>query len=229
MPAKIEGEKKKLKVILTGATGMVGEGVLHECLNHPDVEQVLIINRKPSGVTNAKLTEIVHADLFDLASIESWLNGYNACFYCLGVSSVGMNESAYSRITYDLTLYIAGLLVRINPEMVFCYVTAGGTDRTEQGRSMWARVKGKTENDLLKLPFKSAYMFRPGYIHPTKGLKNAHRFYAAFTWMYPVLRLVLPKHVITLGELGRAMIHIVDRGYESSILESRDMAKVAQK
>ncbi|WP_169088883.1 NAD-dependent epimerase/dehydratase family protein [Paenibacillus sp. PL91] len=228
MLAKNDRDNKNIKVIITGATGMVGEGVLHECLSHLDVEQVLIINRKPSGVTHPKLTEIVLADLFDIASIEPQLKGYDACFYCLGVSSVRMNEAEYSRITYDLTLHIAGLLVRTNPEMVFCYVTAGGTDRTEQGRSMWARVKGKTENHLLQLPFKGAYMFRPGYIHPTKGLKNAHRFYAAFTWLYPVLRLVLPRHVITLSELGRAMIHIVNRGYESSILESRDMAKAAQ-
>ncbi|WP_053375320.1 NAD-dependent epimerase/dehydratase family protein [Paenibacillus sp. FJAT-27812] len=229
MPAKNYDTSTKISVILTGATGMVGEGVLHECLQHADVERVLIINRKPSGVTHPKLTEIVQADLFDLSLVESQLEGYNACFFCLGVSSVGMSEAEYSRITYDLTMYVAGLLSKLNPEMVFCYVTAGGTDRTEQGRSMWARVKGKTENHLLQLPFKSAYMFRPGYIHPTKGLKNAHRFYGAFTWLYPVLRRLIPRHVITLSELGRAMIHIVSRGYETSILESRDMAKVAQK
>jgi len=220
--------RKKIRAILTGATGMVGEGVLHECLNHSDVERVLVINRKPCGVIHPKLTEIVQPDLFDLSSIESQLSGYNACFFCLGVSSVGMNEAEYSRITYDLTLYIANLLSNLNPEMVFCYVTAGGTDSTEQGKSMWARVKGKTENDLLQLPFKGAYMFRPGYIHPTKGLNNFHRYYAALSWLYPVLRPIFPKYVITLKELGKAMIHIVNDGYERPILESKDMAKAAQ-
>ena len=218
----------KIRAVLTGATGMVGEGVLHECLNHPYVEQVLVLTRRPCGVTHPKLTEIVLSDLFDLSAIESQLSGYNACFFCLGVSSIGMSKAEYSRITYDLTMYAAGLLSGLNPDMVFCYVTAEGTDRTEQGKSRWARVKGRTENHLLQLPFKGAYMFRPGYIQPTKGLKNAHRFYAAITWMYPVLRRFFPKHVITLSELGRAMIHIVNRGYPASVLESSDMAKAAQ-
>jgi uncharacterized protein YbjT (DUF2867 family) len=220
--------RKKIRAIITGATGMVGEGVLHESLNHSDVERVLVINRKPCGVTHPKLTEIVQPNLFDLSSIESQLSDYNACFFCLGVSSVGMSEAEYSRITYDLTLYIANLLSGLNPEMVFCYVTAGGTDNTEQGKSMWARVKGKTENHLLQLPFKGAYMFRPGYIHPTKGLKNVHRYYAVLSWLYPVLRPIFPKHVITLRELGKAMIHIVNDGFETSILESKDMAKAAK-
>ncbi|NHN29079.1 NAD-dependent epimerase/dehydratase family protein [Paenibacillus agricola] len=222
-------ETHKINVIITGATGMVGEGVLHECLLHADVERILVINRKPCGVQHPKLTEIVHPDLFDLSSIESQLEGYNACFFCLGVSSVGMDEAKYSRITYDLTLYIAGLVSSVNPGMVFCYVTGTGTDSTEQGKSMWARVKGKTENQLLKLPFKRAYMFRPGYIHPIKGLKNMHRYYAAFTWLYPVLRRLLPKHVITLSELGKAMIDLVNHEYESNILESKDMVKIAQR
>ncbi|MCL6459131.1 MAG: epimerase [Gorillibacterium sp.] len=218
-----------MSAIITGATGMVGEGVLHECLEHSDVERVLVLGRKPCGVTHPKLTEIVLPDLFDLSSIEARLDGYNACFYCLGISSAGMNEAEYSRITHDLTLYVAGLLARINSEMVFCYVTAGGTDRTEQGKSMWARVKGRTENQLLQLPFKRAYMFRPGYIHPTKGLRNTHRYYVAFSWLYPALRRFMPKHVITLSELGKAMINVVNKDYDTSILESKDMAKVAQK
>ncbi|MGO4346605.1 epimerase [Paenibacillus sp. MCAF9] len=228
MPTSDTLARKKVRAIITGSTGMVGEGVLHECLNHSEVEQVLVINRKPCGVTHPKLTEIILPDLFDLSSIESRLSGYNACFFCLGVSSVGMKEAEYSRITYGLTLYIANLLSKLNTDMTFCYVTAGGTDSTEQGKSMWARVKGKTENDLLKLPFKGAYMFRPGYIHPTKGLKNVHRFYGLLTWLYPALRPIFPKHVITLRELGIAMIHIVNEGYETSILESKDMAKAAK-
>ncbi|TXK74627.1 NAD-dependent epimerase/dehydratase family protein [Paenibacillus sp. N3.4] len=220
--------RKKIRVILTGATGMVGEGVLHECLKHSDVEHVLVINRRPCGINHPKLSEIVHADLFDLSSFESQLSGYNACFFCLGVSSVGMDEAAYSRITYGLTLYVTGLLSQLNADMVLCYVTAGGTDSTEKGKSMWARVKGRTENHLLKLPFKKAYMFRPGYIHPTKGLTNAHRYYAAITWMYPILRWLIPKHVITLEEMGRAMIHLVSQEHEGTILDSQEMAKVAQ-
>ena len=207
---------------------MVGEGVLHECLEHPDVEQVLVIGRRPCGVSHPKLKEMVVPDLFDLSSVEAQLSGYNACFYCLGVSSVGMTEAAYSRVTYDLTLYVAKLLVRLNPEMVFCYVTGTGTDSTEQGRSMWARVKGRTENHLLQLPFRRAYMFRPGYIHPTKGLRNTHRYYAAMTWLYPALRRFLPGNVITLRELGKAMIHLVNAQYEQPIVYSKSMAELAR-
>ncbi|AGK55868.1 NAD-dependent epimerase/dehydratase family protein [Bacillus sp. 1NLA3E] len=220
---------KKIKVIITGSTGMVGEGVLHECLQDPKVEQVLVINRKPCGVTHPKLTEIVHGDLFDLSPIEHLLSNYDACFFCLGVSSVGMKEAEFSRISYDLTLYVAGVLSRLNPEMVFCYVSGSGTDSSEQGRVMWARVKGRTENHLLQLPFKRAYMFRPGYLHPTKGLKNTHRYYHAISWMYPVMRLVFPQHLLTLRELGIAMIHSVSEGYENSILENKDIITLASK
>ncbi|MFX3635931.1 MAG: NAD-dependent epimerase/dehydratase family protein [Candidatus Pristimantibacillus sp.] len=220
---------KKISVIITGATGMVGEGVLHECLIHPDVERILLINRRPCGLSHPKLKEIVQADLFDLSSVESQLSDYQACFYCLGVSSVGMSEAEYSRITYDLTLYVAGLLSRLNPEMVFCYVTGEGTDQTEQGKSMWARVKGRTENHLLQLPFKRAYMFRPGYIHPIKGLNNAHRYYAVLSWIYPILRRLMPKYVISLSELGRAMITLVNEGYEASILTSKDMEEIVKR
>ncbi|RXZ77792.1 epimerase [Paenibacillaceae bacterium] len=218
----------KLSVILTGATGMVGEGVLHECLLHHNVERVLVINRKPCGVAHPKLTEIVHSDFFDLSAYAAQLTGYNACFFCLGVSSLGMSEAEYSKVTHDLTLSVAALLSDLNPEMVFCYVTAGGTDSTEQGKSMWARVKGRTENDLLKLPFKAAHMFRPGYIHPIKGLNNAHRYYAAFMWLYPVLRRIIPKHAVSLSELGRAMINIASSNSPSSILNCEDMVRTAK-
>lgn len=218
----------KIRVIITGTTGMVGEGVLHECLQHPDVERVLVVNRKPCGVTHSKLSEIVHSDFFDLSSITPLLGDYNACFFCLGVSSVGMKEEVYNRLTYDLTLHMASLLSGLNPEMVFCYVSGSGTDSTERGRSMWARVKGKTENQLLNLPFKGAYMFRPGYIHPTKGLRNTHGYYTALSWMYPMLRAVLPKYVISLKELGIAMIHIAQTGRERAILESQDISRIAR-
>ena len=166
----------KIRSIILGSTGMVGEGVLHECLKSPGVESVLVINRRPCGMVHEKLTEIIHPDFHDFSSIKDQLSGYNACYFCMGVSSLGMKEADYNRVTYDLTLHVANTLVKINPEMTFCYVSGAGTDSSEQGRSMWARVKGKTENDLLKLPFNAAYMFRPGYIQPIKGLKNTYKF-----------------------------------------------------
>ena len=208
---------------------MVGEGVLHECLLHPDVEAVLVINRKPCGVVHEKLKEILHKDFFDVTPIASELTGYNACFFCLGVSSVGLKEKEYTRYTYDLTMNVAGVLAGQNPEMVFCYVSGGGTDSTEHGRSMWARVKGKTENDLLKLPFKKAYMFRPGYMQPTKGLKNTLKMYKAMSWLYPLLRPVFPAGVCTLKEVGIAMINTVTKGYDKSILEVKDIVALAKK
>ncbi|KGE16940.1 epimerase [Paenibacillus wynnii] len=218
----------KVRTIITGSTGMVGEGVLHECLQHPEVEQVLVINRKPCGVTHPKLIEILHNDFFDMSGIEEQLKGYNACFFCLGVSSAGMKEEAYRHLTYDLTLHMADLLSRQNSEMVFCYVSGEGTDSSEKGRSMWARVKGKTENDLLKLPFKRAYMFRPGFIKPIKGLTQTHNYYYAINWMYPLLRSLFPKHVTTLHEVGLAMVHSVTQGYPRTHLENQDIAALAK-
>ncbi|MBO7746791.1 NAD-dependent epimerase/dehydratase family protein [Paenibacillus sp. MWE-103] len=217
-----------MRVIVTGATGMVGEGVLHECLLHPDVERVLVVGRRPCGVKHGKLKEIVHADLYDLSPVASELAGYDACYYCLGVSSVGMSEADYARVTHDLTLHAAELLARLNPGLVFCYVTGTGTDSSERGRSMWARVKGRTENALLRLPFKRAYMFRPGYIHPTKGLKNTHKYYRAFMWLYPVLRLLMPGGVVTLRELGLAMIRAARADFGPAILGSREIRELAR-
>ena len=177
----------KINAIITGATGMVGEGVLHECLIHADVESVLVINRKPGGVKHEKLKEIVHKDFFDLTQIENQLAGYNACYFCAGVSSMGKSEQEYKRITYDLTLNFAKTLLKLNPDLTFCYVSGVGTDSTEKGRNMWARVKGKTENDLMKLPFKDAYMFRPGYIQPTKRieecLQSLQNIYALLSYL----------------------------------------------
>ena len=218
----------KIRTIITGSTGMVGEGVLHECLSHPDVEQILLINRRPCGISHPKVTEIIHEDFLNLSSISEQLQGYNACYFCLGVSSVGLKEEAYRHLTYDLTLHVARQLSERNPQMVFCYVTGSGTDRTGQGRSMWARVKGKTENDLLKLPFAGAYFFRPGFIRPTPGLTRTHKYYYAIGWMYPVLRALFPGFAVTLQELGLAMIHIVSRGHASDILENRDIAAMAK-
>ena len=217
-----------IRAIITGATGMVGEGVLHECLLHPEVEQILVINRKPCGVTHPKLKEILHADFFDLSALDHELTNYNGCFFCLGVSSVGMNEKEYHRLTYDLTMRVAETLVKRNPEMAFCYVSGVGTDSTERGKSMWARVKGKTENHLSLLPFKKKYMFRPGYIQPTKGLKNTLTLYRAFSWLYPVWRFLFPDYVCTLQEIGLAMINSVNKGYEKAILEVKDIVALAK-
>ncbi len=207
---------------------MVGEGVLHECLLHPDVEHVLVINRKSCGVSHPKLKEIVHSDFYNLSSLENQLQNYNACFFCIGVTSVGLKEDQYNRLTYDLTVHVAETLSKLNTDMTFCYVSGAGTDSTEKGKSMWARVKGKTENKLMQMPFKKAYMFRLGYMHPTKGLKNTLKYYGAFSWMYPALRALFPSFVSTLKELGLAMINAVNIGYDKSILEVKDIVKLAK-
>lgn len=216
----------KIKAIITGATGMVGEGVLLECLNHPDVEQVLVINRKPGGITHPKLREIIHSDFFNLAPIEQQLAGFNACYFCLGISSVGIGKEEYRHITYDLTLNVAQVLARLNPEMTFCYVTGAGTDSSEKGRIAWARVKGATENALLKL-FKNAYMFRPGFMKSTPGQKNLKSFYRYIAWLYPIGRALYPKGFCTLQEVGLAMINAVTKGYPKQILEVKDIVALA--
>lgn len=216
----------KINAIVFGATGMVGEGVLHECLKHEDVDSVLVIGRRPCLVQHPKLSEIAHTDYLDFSAIEDRLRGYNACFFCLGVSSIGMREDTYRRITYDITMAAGRTLSRLNPGMTFCYVSGQGTDSTEKGRLMWARVKGKTENDLLKLPFKAAYMFRPGFIRPTKGLKNAYRLSGLLGAVYPVLKLIAPRHLCTLEELGLAMINVVKIGYPRHIFENTDISRL---
>jgi uncharacterized protein YbjT (DUF2867 family) len=219
----------KIKAIITGATGMVGEGVLHECLLHHEIESVLVINRKPCGVKHEKLKEIIHKDFFDLNGIEDQLAGYNACYFCAGVSSVGKNETDFIRLTYDLTLNFANTLLKHNSDMTFCYVSGVGTDSTEKGRSMWARAKGKTENDLLKLPFKAAYMFRPGYIQPIKGLKNTKGPYKILAPFYPLWKLLFPKFLVKLEEIGNAMINVTLIGSDKKILECRDIVKLSKK
>jgi len=218
----------KIKVIITGATGMVGEGVLNECLHHDDVEQILSISRRPCGITHPKLKEIVHTNFYDLSSVEVQLAGYNACFFCLGVSSVGMKEKEYYHLTYDLTIHVAETLSRINSNMTFCYISGAGTDSTEKGRSMWARVKGKTENDLKKLSFKSVYNFRPGILIPTKGLKNTLSFYKYLGWLIPVIKELKPKYICSLKELGIAMINVAIMGFEKQILEVPDIVTLSK-
>ena len=213
----------KINVILTGATGMVGEGVLHECLINSEVEKILVIGRKSCGVINPKLEEIIHTDFKNLSPIENQLANYNACFFCSGVSSIGKSESEYFELTYTLTLNFAKSLSKVNPDMIFCYISGAATDSSEKGRTMWARVKGKTENDLMKLQFKKVYNFRPGYMQPAKGLKNTLRYYNYVSWLYPFLRLIFPKFVTTLKELGIAMINSATKGYDKNILEVKDI------
>jgi hypothetical protein len=217
----------KIKAIITGATGMVGEGVLLECLDHPDIEQVLVINRKPGGVSHPKLREIIHTDFFDLTPVEGQLMGYNACFFCLGVSSVGISKEEYKHITYDLTLNVGRLLSRLDPEMTFCYVTGAGTDSSEQGRMAWARVKGATENALMRL-FKRAYMFRPAFMKATPGQKNVKGYYRYVAWLYPIGRALYPAGFCTLQDVGRAMINVAVKGYPKQILEVKDIVALAK-
>ena len=198
----------KIKVIITGTTGMVGEGVLAECLTHPDVEKILVINRRPCGVTHPKLTEILHPDFFDLSPVADQLKGYNACFFCLGVSSVGMSEEDYYSMTYTLTMNFAELVARQNPDMTFCYVSGAGTDSTEKGRMSWARVKGKTENDLMKLPFKKVFACRPGFMLSCKGCKKCSRIlFSIQIFISCFCGPLFPKFVSTLKEVALAMIN----------------------
>ena len=216
-----------MKVILLGATGMVGQGVLRECLLDPEVETVLTVGRSATAQQHEKLREIVHNDLSDLSAIEGTLSGYDACFFCLGVSAVGMTEEAYTRVTYDLTISVARTLAKLNPAMTFIYVSGSGTDSTERGRIMWARVKGKTENALLKMPFKAVYMFRPGYIQPLHGIRTKTKWYGAVYAMvgplYPIWKLLFPKYVTTTECVGRAMLNVAKRGAPKSVLENQDI------
>ena len=220
-----------VKVIIFGATGMVGQGVLRECLLAPDVELLLIVGRTPSGVQHAKLREIVHPDLLNYASIEADLAGFDACFFCLGVTSAGMQEGAYERITYGITIAAAETLSRLNPRMTFVYVSGAGTDSSEHGRVMWARVKGKTENALLRLPFKAAYMFRPGIIEPLHGARSktaSYRiFYAIGKPLLPLLRWAFPNSMLTTEQIGRAMLAVARHGAPKPILEIKDIRAAA--
>ena len=219
---------KKIRAILTGSTGMVGEGVLLVCLNHPDVEQVLVINRKSCGVTHPKLREIIHADFYDLTAIESQLVSYDACFFCLGVSSVGMKEDDYYKLTYTLTTNFARTLARQNPNMTFCYISGKSTDGTEKGSVMWARVKGKTENELTRI-FKQAYNFRPGVMMPMEGTKNTLSLYKYLAWLIPVIKLISPNSIGKLEDVGLAMVNAATKGYEKQVLEVTDIAALSKK
>jgi uncharacterized protein YbjT (DUF2867 family) len=195
---------------------------------HADVESVLVVGRRSCQVSHPKLKEVINPDMFNLAPIEQQLKGYDACYFCLGVSSIGMNESEYTRLTYDLTMNAARLLSSLNPGMTFCYVSGTGTDTSEKGRTMWARAKGKTENDLMKLPFKSVFAFRPGFIKPTKGLKNAFALAKVMGAFYPLLRILIASYICTLRDLGLAMIQVTTSGYTTNVIENADIARLAR-
>lgn len=210
---------------------MVGRGVLLECIDEPEVSSILAVGRTPVGITAPKLTEILHQDFYDYSQIEENLTGHDSCFFCLGVSAAGMSEEKYRHLTYDLTVAAAETLAQLNPGMTFCYVTGLGADSSEKGRIMWARVKGATENRLLLLPFAAAFMFRPGYIQPLRGIRSKTRIYQSlytvFSWLYPVFEKVVPNHVTTTENLGRAMIAVGLRGYSKSILGTSDINNLA--
>lgn len=217
----------KTNVVLTGATGMVGEGVLLECLENSAVEKILLINRRPSGFQHPKVREIVHENFFDLSAVENEFKGFDSCFFCLGVSSVGMSEADYKRMTYDLTMNFVHTLARHTKDITFCYVTGRGTDSTEKGRVAWARVKGKTENEILKI-FPKSVMFRPAAMKPTEGQKRVNKFYKYVAWMYNPGRKYFPKSFCTIQEVGRAMINAATKGSAKRIVEVEDIVSLAK-
>ncbi len=217
-----------LKVIITGATGMVGEGVMLECIANDYIKEILLIVRKPSGVAHPKVKEIVHSNFFDIGPIAGQLKGYDACYFCLGVSSIGMKEPEFHKMSYELTRHCADVMAAQNTGMVFCYVSGAGTDSTEKGKTMWARVKGKIENYLLQHSQLKGFMFRPGYMHPTPGAKNTLKGYKYITWMYPLLKHLMPNSTSTLADLGRAMIAVTVKGSDNKILEVKDIKMLSK-
>jgi uncharacterized protein YbjT (DUF2867 family) len=220
-----------INVIVTGATGMVGKGVLLECLDHPEVNQVLSISRRPLGIQHPKLKELLHADFSEFASVAEKLKGYDACYACMGVSAAGMNEAEYTKMTYGFTMALANELFIINPEMTFTYVSGEGTDSTEKGRQMWARVKGKTENDIIKLGFKQAFAFRPGAIIPLRGIEPSRKIYRTalkyLKWLIFAIKKVAPNSVVNTTQIGLAMINVTKRGYEKSVIRPADILILA--
>lgn len=219
-----------MNVLLFGATGMVGQGVLRECLLDPGVSLVQTVGRSATGAQHPKLREIAHSDLSHYDAIESKLSGFDACFFCLGVSSAGMKEAEYERVTYGISIAAAEVLCRLNPKMTFIYVSGAGTDSSEHGRSMWARVKGKTENALLRLPFAAAYMFRPGIIQASHGARSktpAYRLaYVFFNPLLPLLRWAFPNYVLSTEEIGLAMLAVARQGYSKRVLETKDIRSI---
>ncbi len=206
---------------------MVGEGVVHEALRHPDVEAVLVLGRRSSGIRHPKLKEIIHPDFFDLSPVAMQLSGYNACFFCLGVSSIGMDAANYFKQTYTLAMHVAQVLLEQNPGLSFSYISGAGTDSTEKGHSRWARVKGKTENDLMQLPFRQVNCFRPGFIRPIAGMKRTHRFYRFINWLFPIGRRLYPAGFCTLKELAAAMIRAVFLTERRQVIDGNGIIRLA--
>ncbi|MHB9055891.1 MAG: Rossmann-fold NAD(P)-binding domain-containing protein [Paludibacteraceae bacterium] len=221
---------KKINVIITGATGMIGESVLDQCLKHPNINKVLVISRRPIGIQHPKMIEKVFDNIADISTIKASLVDYNACFFCVGVSSAGMDEEKFTRLTYTLTMDFATCLSEINPDMTFCYISGAGTDSTEQGRTMWARVKGKTENDLQKLPFKQVYNFRPAALIPYLEVKPTQTYQSVkyFKWLLVLLRPIFPNSILRLSDFANAMINSVLVGSPVNTLEAKDIKKLSE-
>lgn len=221
-----------MKVIVTGTTGMVGKGVLLECLDHKDITEVLSISRRNVDIKHPKLKELIHKDFSEFDSVKEQLVGYDACYACMGVSSAGMKEDQYTRLTYDFTMSLANTLYSINPKMTYTYVSGQGTDSSEQGRSMWGRVKGKTENDLLKMGFKQAFMFRPGGIIPVKGVSPSNKFYKTLinnmTWLIKLVKRLFPNFIVDTAQIGQAMINTTIHGYSKKIINPSDIIKLCK-
>ncbi|HWJ29588.1 MAG TPA: NAD-dependent epimerase/dehydratase family protein [Flavisolibacter sp.] len=214
-----------MEVIITGTTGMIGEGVLIECLANPEITEVLSVSRKPTGKTHPKLKEYIVSDILALKEDDEKLKGYDACFYSAGISAVGMKEEDYRRITYDTTIHFAKAL-NPNPNMSFVYVSGGGTDSTEKGRMMWARVKGKTENDLAKLPFKQVFGFRIGFVKPAAGQQYVLSYYKYFAWLIPIIKAIAPNIYSTMKEVAQAMIYFSKNGHNRNVIYVNDIHKV---
>jgi uncharacterized protein YbjT (DUF2867 family) len=221
-----------MNVLVFGATGMVGQGVLRECLLDPDVQLTETIGRTATGMPHPRLREIVHTDLWQYDPIQADLSGFDACFFCVGVSAQGMDESEYKRVAYGITVAAADILCRLNPKMTFIYVSGAGTDSSEKGKIMWARIKGKTENAILKMPFAAAYMFRPGLIQPLDGIQSKTKMYRVFYKLakplLPLLRSVFPTRVLTTKQMGQAMLNVARHSYPKKILESKDIHRAAR-
>jgi uncharacterized protein YbjT (DUF2867 family) len=218
----------KLRVLVTGSTGMVGEGVLQVCLNNPHVEKVVALNRRTVGFSHPKLTEILLADFHDLKSIEQQLAGLNACFHCMGISSIGIDEATYKDITYTLSITLGETMSRLNPGSVFCYLSGAGTDGTETSKMAWSRLKGRTENELAAMPFRSMYRYRPGFIKPLPGARHVQAFYKFVDWLFPLGRKILPEHFSTLEEIGRSMIYVGLHDKKTEILAGKEIARLSQ-
>ena len=216
-----------MKIIITGTTGMVGEGILLECLNLPQVSEILSVSRKPTGISHTKLTEYIVSDFLALNENDPKLKGYDACFFCAGISSVGMQEDEYRRITYDTTIHFARCL-NPNPALSFIYVSGGGTDSSEKGRMAWARIKGKTENDLMKMPFKQAFGYRIGFMIAAPGQKRVLSYYRYFAWMIPVIKLIMPNIISTMKQVAQSMIYVTQNGYKQNVIYVKDIKAIAR-